>query len=94
MDIDNDINLSGEETKGEIGVFIDRDGTINEAGPGEYITKWMDFKFIPGALEGLASLAALPVRIFIVTNQSAVYRGLLTAGDLEHIHGMMEFEIV
>jgi len=54
----------------------------------------MDFKFIPGALESLASLASLPVKVFIVTNQSAIYRGLLTAGDLEHIHGMMEFEIV
>jgi D-glycero-D-manno-heptose 1,7-bisphosphate phosphatase len=94
LDIDNDINQSSEELKGEIGVFIDRDGTINEAGPGEYITKWVDFKFIPGALEGLSFLATLPVKIFIVTNQSGVYRGFLTAAELEHIHGMMEFEIV
>jgi len=82
------------EIEGDIGVFLDRDGTINRADPGEYITKWMNFEFLPGALEGISLLASLPIMIFVVTNQSAIYRDLMTHGDLEHIHGMMEFEIV
>ncbi|MCD6217737.1 HAD-IIIA family hydrolase [bacterium] len=83
-----------EELKGDIGVFIDRDGTINIAGAGEYITSWPMFKFIPGTLEAFATLAKLPVKILIVTNQSAVHRGLITKYGIELIHGMMEFEIV
>lgn len=80
--------------KGDIAVFIDRDGTINEAGAGEYIVTWPRFKFIPGTFEAFATLAKLPVKIFIVTNQSAVHRDMITKSDLELIHSMMEFEIV
>jgi D-glycero-D-manno-heptose 1,7-bisphosphate phosphatase len=83
-----------DDLKGDIGIFIDRDGTINKAEKGEYITRWTLFEFLPGALEGMAEMAELPVKIFIVTNQSAVHRDLITAGELEHIHSMMEFEIV
>ena len=86
--------VNEEDLRGDVGVFIDRDGTINRAGQDEYITKWNQFEFLPGALEGLSILAQLPVKIFIVTNQSAVHRDMMTVGDLEHIHGMMEFEIV
>ena len=82
-----------EELKGDIGVFIDRDGTINIAGPGEYITSWPRFKFIPGTFDAFAMLAKLPVKILIVTNQSAVHRDMITKGDIELIHGMMEFAI-
>lgn len=88
------MNKYDSELEGDIGVFLDRDGTINRAGQDEYITKWLDFEFLPGALEGLAILASLPVKIFIVTNQSAIYRDMMTRGDLEHIHNMMEFDIV
>lgn len=82
-----------EELKGDIGVFIDRDGTINIAGAGEYVTSWPMFKFIPGTFEAFAALSKLPIKILIVTNQSAVHRDMITKADLELIHGMMEFEI-
>jgi D-glycero-D-manno-heptose 1,7-bisphosphate phosphatase len=84
----------GDDLRGEIGVFIDRDGTINRAGPGEYITKWAQFEFLGGSLECFTKLAKLPVKIFVVTNQSAVHRDMLTVAGLEHIHSMMEFAIV
>lgn len=92
--IDFDDKDSFNEISSDIGVFIDRDGTINRADPDEYITKWMNFEFLPGALDAFALLGTIPVKIFIVTNQSAIYRDMMTHGDLEHIHGMMEFEIV
>ena len=89
-----DENIAGDDYRGDIGVFIDRDGTINRAGPGEYITKWTNFEFLPGALDAIALLSTLSVKIFIVTNQSAIFREMMTYGDLHHIHSMMEFEIV
>jgi D-glycero-D-manno-heptose 1,7-bisphosphate phosphatase len=84
----------GDDLRGDAGVFIDRDGTINQAGPGEYITKWAQFKFLDGALDGFTKLAKLPLKIFVVTNQSAVHRDMITVAGLEHIHGMMEYAIV
>ncbi len=51
------------------------------------------FKFIPGTFEAFSTLAKLPIKIVIVTNQSAVHRDMITKGDLELIHSMMEFEI-
>ncbi|MFH1513983.1 MAG: HAD-IIIA family hydrolase [bacterium] len=82
------------EITGETAVFLDRDGTINSAGTGQYITRWQQFEFLPGVPGALAALAKLPVKIFVVTNQSAVHRDMMTVSDLELIHGRMEFEIV
>ena len=83
-----------DEITGDTAVFLDRDGTINKADSGEYITSWQQFEFLPNALNAIATLAKLPVKIFVVTNQSAVHRSMMTVSDLDLIHGRMEFEIV
>lgn len=69
-------------------VLLDRDGVINENRP-DYVKSWLEFSFLPGALEGLAALHAAGVRVAVVTNQSAVGRGMLTAEGLELIHRRM-----
>lgn len=69
-------------------VLVDRDGVINENRP-DYVKSWDEFSFLPGALEGLAALHAAGARVAVVTNQSAVGRGLLTAEGLDLIHRRM-----
>jgi D-glycero-D-manno-heptose 1,7-bisphosphate phosphatase len=58
-------------------IFLDRDGVIIENRDG-YVLTWADVEFLPGALEALAKLKNRGYKLFIVTNQSAVGRGLLS----------------
>jgi histidinol-phosphate phosphatase family protein len=69
-------------------VFLDRDGTINEHTTG-YVTSWKMFRFLPDSLEGLKKLAKSEHKIIVVTNQSAIARGLMSREDLEDIHSRM-----
>jgi D-glycero-D-manno-heptose 1,7-bisphosphate phosphatase len=71
-------------------VILDRDGVLNEEAANHgYILRPADFKWLPGALEALATMSRAGLRLSIATNQSAVGRGLMTAQDLEQIHAMM-----
>jgi D-glycero-D-manno-heptose 1,7-bisphosphate phosphatase len=71
-------------------VFLDRDGVINEkAAEGEYVTSWEHFRFLPRALEGLATLASLRVPVIVATNQRGIARGLMSEDDLADIHARM-----
>jgi len=68
-------------------VFIDRDGTINREV--EYLSKLEDFEFLPNSLEAIKKLSQSEYKIIVVTNQSAVARGLLGEKELERIHRHM-----
>ena len=68
--------------------FLDRDGVINyDFG---YICDFKQFKFRPGVLKGLQHLRKQNFRIFIVTNQSGIARGLFTENDLKLFHSKMK----
>lgn len=69
-------------------VFLDRDGVIN-ANRADHVTSWREFELLPGALEGLRLLTEYRYRIFVVTNQAAVNRGLISRAGLEAIHRRM-----
>lgn len=69
-------------------LLLDRDGVINENRP-DYVTRWEEFRFLPRAVEALAAMRARGLRVAIVTNQSAVGRGLMTAEALDAIHTRM-----
>jgi len=71
-------------------VILDRDGVLNEEAPnGGYISTPADWRWISGALEGLAMLSRAGVRLSIATNQSGVGRGLMSESDLEAVHHHM-----
>lgn len=74
-------------------VFLDRDGVINRLRKGSYVTSWDMFEFLEGAKEAIAKLSGSGFLVFIITNQSAVNRGLLTEAGLEVIHNNMLYEI-
>ncbi len=69
-------------------VFLDRDGVINEDSP-DYITSWAAFHFIPGSLDAIARLTGAGIRVIVITNQSAVGRGMLDPAELESMHRRM-----
>jgi D-glycero-D-manno-heptose 1,7-bisphosphate phosphatase len=66
-------------------LFLDRDGVIirNRSG---YVRSWDDVEFIPGVLDALRQLQAISQRLVIVTNQSAIGRGLLTRERADRIN--------
>jgi histidinol-phosphate phosphatase family protein len=69
-------------------IFLDRDGVIN-VDRRDYVKSWAEFKFLPEVFKALRSLKKNKIRAVIVTNQSAVHRGLMSIDTLEVIHQKM-----
>ncbi len=72
-------------------VFLDRDRTIIED-PG-YLTDPDAVKLLPGVELALRSLGQAGFKLVVVTNQSAIARGLLTEDGLEQIHDEMRRQL-
>ena len=68
-------------------VFLDRDGTLIESV--HYLRDPADVRLIPGAAKALVRLRAAGYACVVVTNQSAVGRGMLTIEGLEAVHAEM-----
>lgn len=66
-------------------VFLDRDGVINRE-RADYVKCWHEVEILPGALDAIAQLAALGCPILVITNQSAIGRGIVTADEVDAIH--------
>jgi D-glycero-D-manno-heptose 1,7-bisphosphate phosphatase len=69
-------------------VFMDRDNTLIED-PG-YINNPDQVKLLPGASEAIVELKEVGYKRVIVTNQSAVARGIVTEKVLGRIHERLE----
>ena len=71
-------------------VFLDRDGLINvQAAPHHYITRWEDFRFLPGVPEAIRRLNEAGYLVLLVSNQRGVARGMMTIEAVEDIHRHM-----
>jgi len=68
-------------------VFLDRDGTVIEHV--HYLSDPAEVRLIPGAAEALRRLRAAGYALVIVTNQSAIGRGMMTEADLFRVHDEM-----
>jgi D-glycero-D-manno-heptose 1,7-bisphosphate phosphatase len=66
-------------------LFLDRDGVINE-NRANYVRSWADVALYPQALQALALVRNLPYKIIVVTNQSAVGRGIISLAEAEAIN--------
>ncbi len=72
-------------------VFLDRDGILNEKAPeGEYVTRWEEFRILPGVPEALARLNRAGLQLIVVSNQRGIARGLYTLADVESIHAGLQ----
>ena len=58
-------------------IFLDRDGVLIE-NRSDYIREWSQVKIFPEAIHALSNLAVRNYKVVIVTNQSAVGRGLIS----------------
>jgi HAD superfamily hydrolase (TIGR01662 family) len=64
--------------------FLDRDGTLNrEVG---YIGDPERLELLPGVGPALARLAAAGFALVVITNQSAIGRGIFTAAQVDAVH--------
>jgi len=69
-------------------IFLDRDGVICE-NRSDHVKAWEEFRFLPGALAGLARLAETDFATIVITNQAIVNRGMVAANVIDGIHARM-----
>jgi len=75
-------------------VFLDRDGVINKyPGDFKYVTSWSQFQFLPRAKEAIKQLNDCGYKIFIVSNQAGVSKGIYPQAELDKITKNMLNEI-
>jgi len=74
-------------------IILDRDGVLNRRPPrAEYVRRWDEFHWLPGAREALRVLTGANYRIIVVSNQAGIARGAMTEADLRGIHQRMSEE--
>ena len=67
-------------------IFLDRDGVINFPPKRKrYITRWEEFRFLPGALDSVKKLSCSRRKVIIVSNQAGVERGVFSQANLKEI---------
>ena len=72
-------------------VFLDRDGTVTRYL--EYCLRPDTLRVLPGVGRAIKRLNQSRLLVIVVTNQSAIGRGWLTAETLERIHEKMRREL-
>jgi D-glycero-D-manno-heptose 1,7-bisphosphate phosphatase len=71
-------------------VFLDRDGTINrKPAEGDYVKRWEEFAFLPGAVGAISELSRVGFRVIVVTNQRGIALGRMRQQDVDEIHHRM-----
>lgn len=65
-------------------VFLDRDGTLTRES--DWVTTPADLVLLPGAARAVARLNAARLDVVLVTNQSAVARGMIDEQGLARVH--------
>jgi len=66
-------------------IFLDRDGVLIENRP-EYVRDWSQVNVFPEAIQALSSPKLDDYRMVMVTNQSAVGRGIISLAAAEGIN--------
>jgi D-glycero-D-manno-heptose 1,7-bisphosphate phosphatase len=86
---------SGRKAQHECGkraVFMDRDGVlIKEV---NYLSRLEDMELIPGAAKSIAKLREAGFTVIVISNQSAVARGLLSLSRLAKITRVLRAELL
>ena len=74
-------------------IFLDRDGVINEEKK-DYVKNLKEFKIIDGSLQAIELLKKNNFRVVVITNQSAINRGLLSVEKLNEIHDFLKSKLL
>jgi histidinol-phosphate phosphatase family protein len=71
-------------------LLIDRDGTINVRPPrAEYIHRFEDIQFLPGALEGMHALSQARFSFIVISNQAGIARGMIGAETVDAVNASL-----
>jgi len=76
---------------GKPAVFIDRDGTLIE--DADFLTSADQIRILPNTIPALRRLHEAGYLLVVITNQSAVARGMMTEADLEAIHAQLTEQV-
>ena len=74
-------------------ILLDRDGVINQERV-DYVKSWAELQLLPGVLPALRRLATLPNPIVVITNQSAIGRGLVEPETVAAIHDQLTQTVI
>ena len=67
-------------------IFLDRDGVINKyPGDFQYVKTWEEFKFLPRVKASLKRLSHAGFKIFVISNQAGVSKGIYSKRTLDLI---------
>jgi len=66
-------------------VFLDRDGVLNK-NKDDYVKHISELEIFPFISESIKKLQSVGFKIIVITNQSAINRGLMTEKHLNEIH--------
>ncbi len=67
-------------------IFLDRDGVINQyPGDRNYVTSLKGFRFIRGAKKALRRLGRAGYKMFVISNQAGVSKGIYSKNTLDKI---------
>ncbi len=72
-----------------IGVFLDLQGTLG----GDPLGDVTDFSFYPNSKEALKLFAGMGIRLFIITNQSRIAKGLISQAEFDGKMGKLIHEL-
>jgi D-glycero-D-manno-heptose 1,7-bisphosphate phosphatase len=72
-------------------LFLDRDGVLNE--DRGFVSRWEDFRWIPGAREVVAAFNRAGWLVIVVTNQSGVGRGFYSEEAVNVLHARMSEDL-
>lgn len=71
-------------------LFLDRDGVINKKLDNDYVKTTEEFEFIEGAEVALQEMNEIFGKLFVVTNQQGIGKGIMSHADLKAVHDYME----
>ncbi len=72
-------------------IFLDRDGVINRyPGDFKYVQSSKEFKFLPGVKTALNLLVKKGYKLFVISNQAGVGKGLYSQVVLDNITATMQ----
>lgn len=75
-------------------IFLDRDGVINKyPGDKNYVTSWRNFYFLPKVKLAIANLHKNNFKLFVISNQAGVNKGIFSQKKLDLITKNMLREI-
>lgn len=73
-------------------IFLDRDGTLNfDSG---YLHRIEDWRWLPGAIEGLQAFHKAGFLLVVTTNQSGIGRGYYTQSELTRLEQWVNAQLL